>query len=217
MDLTAVSTGISKRKLKRRVGRGIGSGQGKTAGLGMKGQYASAGARLPSGLFEGGQMPLYRRWPKRGFSHATWDKDYAIVNVGDLSQYPVGLAVDMAMLKATSAQLTDTQANSLTADQKAKRDAGKPFFQRLVSGTFDGVRILGTGDLKAKLVVKASHFSASAKEKIEKAGGTAEVLPGPKKLVRNKMKPKIDKKTELANKAKAAAPATPAAPPAPAN
>ena len=63
MDLTSVSTGVQKRKLKRRVGRGIGSGQGKTAGLGMKGQYQSAGARLPSGLFEGGQMPLYRRWP----------------------------------------------------------------------------------------------------------------------------------------------------------
>lgn len=214
MDLTAVSTGISKRKLKRRVGRGSGSGQGKTAGLGHKGQYASAGARLPSGLFEGGQMPLYRRWPKRGFSHATWDRDFAVVNVGDLSQYPAGLVVDMAMLKATSAQLTDVQANSLTAEQKAKRDAGKPFFQRLVSGTFDGVRVLGEGDLTAKLVVKARHFSASAKEKIEKAGGTAELLPGPKKLVRNKMKKKVDKKTELAAKAKAVLPATPAAPPA---
>src|SRR6266545_4931107 len=99
MDLNSVSTGVQKRKLKRRVGRGIGSGQGKTSGLGAKGQYASAGARLPSGLFEGGQMPLYRRFPKRGFSNARFQKDWAIVNVGDLAQYPAGLTVDMALLK----------------------------------------------------------------------------------------------------------------------
>ena len=123
MDLTSVSTGVAKRKLKRRVGRGIGSGQGKTAGLGHKGQYASAGARLPSGLFEGGQMPLYRRFPKRGFSNATWHKNYAIVNVGDLEAFDANSTVDMAALKA----------------------------KRLVVGTFDGVRILGDGDLTKKL------------------------------------------------------------------
>src|SRR5882724_8880151 len=113
MDLTSVSNGIAKRKLKRRVGRGIGSGQGKTGGLGMKGQYASAGARLPSGLFEGGQMPLYRRWPKRGFSNAGFAKDYAIVNVGDLDGFDANSTVDMAALKR----------------------------RRLVVGTYDGVRI----------------------------------------------------------------------------
>jgi len=96
MDLNGVSSGVHKRKLKRRVGRGIGSGQGKTAGLGHKGQYASAGARLPSGLFEGGQMPLYRRWPKRGFSHATWDTKDIIVNVGDIDAvFDAGVVVDM--------------------------------------------------------------------------------------------------------------------------
>src|SRR5438034_9145704 len=99
MDLTSVSNGVAKRKLKRRVGRGIGSGQGKTSGLGMKGQYASAGARLPGGLFEGGQMPLYRRFPKRGFSHATWDTKDAIVNVGDLDEKCDSTAVvEMASL-----------------------------------------------------------------------------------------------------------------------
>ena len=159
MDLTTVSQGVAKRKLKRRVGRGIGSGQGKTSGLGTKGQYASAGARLPSGLFEGGQMPLYRRWPKRGFSHATWDKHYAIVNVGDLDQFDANSTVDVAALKA----------------------------KRLVVGTFDGVRILGEGELSKALTVKADHFSKSALEKIKKAGGTADVLPKPKKPVRNKM------------------------------
>ena len=193
MDLTNVSSGVAKRKLKRRVGRGIGSGQGKTAGLGMKGQYSSAGARLPSGLFEGGQMPLYRRWPKRGFNNAAFQKDWAVVNVGDLDQYPAGVTVDMAMLKATSAPLTDDQANGLTKEQQAKRAAGKPYFRRLVSGTFDGVRILGEGDLTRKVTVRASHFSKGAKEKIEKAGGTAEVLAGPKPPVRNKMKPRPPK------------------------
>jgi large subunit ribosomal protein L15 len=159
MDLTSVSSGIEKRKLKRRVGRGIGSGHGKTCGLGSKGQYASAGARLPSGLFEGGQMPLYRRFPKRGFSRATWSKVFAVVNVGDLEQFDSESAVDMAALKS----------------------------KRLVVGTFDGLRILGDGELTKKLIVKADHFSKSAEEKIKKAGGLCEVLPKPKKPVRNKM------------------------------
>lgn len=159
MDLTSVSTGVAKRKLKRRVGRGIGSGHGKTAGLGHKGQYASAGARLPSSLFEGGQMPLFRRIPKRGFSHATWDKKYAIVNVGDLEGFDANSTVDMAALKA----------------------------RRLVVGTFDGLRVLGDGELTKKLTVKADHFSKSAAEKITKAGGTAELLPKKKPVPRNKM------------------------------
>jgi len=159
MDLTNVSHGVAKRKLKRRVGRGIGSGQGKTAGLGAKGQYASAGARLPSGLFEGGQMPLFRRLPKRGFSNATWRKSFAVVNVGDLEGFDANSTVDMAALKS----------------------------KRLVVGTFDGVRILGDGDLTKKLTVKANHFSKSAEEKIKKTGGTIEVLAKPKPPARNKM------------------------------
>jgi large subunit ribosomal protein L15 len=165
MDLTTVSTGIKKRKLKRRVGRGIGSGQGKTGGLGMKGQYSSAGARLPGGLFEGGQMPLYRRFPKRGFSNAAFQKDYAVVNVSELNAFDAGSLVDLAALKA----------------------------KRLVVGTFDGIRILGDGDLAKKLTVKADHFSKSAKEKIEKAGGAIDLIPPPKKPVRNKMKPRPPK------------------------
>ncbi|MBP3960026.1 50S ribosomal protein L15 [Gemmata sp. G18] len=162
MDLTTVSSpGVDKRKLKRRVGRGIGSGHGKTCGLGHKGQYASAGARLPSGLFEGGQMPLFRRWPKRGFSHATWDKTAAVVNVGDLDQFDANSTVDMASLKD----------------------------RRLVVGTFDHLRILGDGAtvLTKKLTVRADHFTKAAKAAIEKAGGTCDVIPKPKKPVRNKM------------------------------
>ncbi len=176
MDLTSVSSScVSKRMLKRRVGRGIGSSQGKTSGRGTKGQYASAGADLPSGLFEGGQMPLYRRWPKRGFSHATWDKHYAIVNVSDLEQFDANSTVDMAALKS----------------------------RRLVVGTFDGLRVLGDGELTKPLTVKADHFSKTAAEKVKKAGGTADVLPKPKKPVRNKMGSK-KKAQDAARAAKAA-------------
>src|SRR5262249_42863690 len=126
-------------------------------------QYASAGAKMFSPLFEGGQMQLFRRIPKRGFSHATWDKHYLIVNVGDLD-----------------AAFTDGD----TVDREALRRAG------LAKGPADGVRILGNGELNKKLVVRAHHFSKSAAEKIAARGGTAEVIPPPKKPKRNKMKPR---------------------------
>lgn len=162
MDLSTLSHGVHKRKLKKRVGRGIGSGHGKTGSRGTKGQYASAGAELPRAIFEGGQMPLFRKIPKRGFSHGIWDKKFHAVNVGDLNGFPEGSVVD----------------------QKALDAAG------VAKGPADGIRILGTGDLKVKLTIKAHHFSKSALEKIQKAGGTAEVIPPAKKPVRNKMKPR---------------------------
>ncbi len=162
MDLSTVHAGITKRTRKKRVGRGVGSGMGKTSTRGHKGQWASAGAKKPAMMFEGGQMPLFRRIPKRGFSHATWDRHYHVVNVGDLSRFDDGA----------------------TVDQEALKNAG------LANGPSDGVRILGTGELTKKLVVKAHHFSKSAAEKIQARGGTAEVLPPPKKPVRNKMKPR---------------------------
>jgi large subunit ribosomal protein L15 len=165
MDLNGVHSGVAKRKLKRRVGRGIGSGQGKTCGLGQKGQYASAGARLPSGLFEGGQMPLYRRLPKRGFTNARFQKNHAVVNVGDLDGFDANATVDLDGLKA----------------------------KKLVPSSTEGVRVLGDGDMAKKLTIKADHFSKSAKEKIEKAGGVATLIPPPKKPVRNKMTPRPPK------------------------
>src|SRR3954469_22150585 len=113
MDLSTVHQGVHKLKKKKRVGRGIGSGHGKTASRGMKGQYSSAGAEMPKALFEGGQTPMYRRFPKRGFSHATWDKHYAEVNVRDLDQYPAGLAIDMALLKNANPTLTAEQVAGL--------------------------------------------------------------------------------------------------------
>ena len=165
MDLSTVHVGVHKVRHKKRVGRGIGSGHGKTSTRGAKGQWASAGAKKPTSVFEGGQMPLFRRIPKRGFSHGTWDKAYHIVNVGDLNCFDDGATVDAEALKKA----------------------------HLAKGPADGVRILGNGELSKKLTVKAHHFSKSAKEKIEARGGTAELIPGPKKPVRNKMKPRPSK------------------------
>jgi large subunit ribosomal protein L15 len=162
MDLSTVHIGITKRTRKKRVGRGIGSGMGKTSTRGAKGQWASAGANMPSELFEGGQMPLFRRIPKRGFSHATWDRIFHVVNVGDLDAFGDGSTVDAAALKTA----------------------------KLAKGASDGVRILGNGEVTKKLTVKAHHFSKSARAKIEAKGGTCEVIPPPKKPKRNKMKPR---------------------------
>lgn len=166
MDLSTVHQGIHKHRKKKRVGRGVGSGHGKTASRGAKGQWASAGAKMPTSLFEGGQMPLFRRIPKRGFSNATWANTYHVVNVGDLN---------------------DAFAEGATVDQESLKNAG------LAKGPADGIRVLGTGDLKKRLVVRAHHFSKSASEKITAVGGTAEVIPPPKKPVRNKMKPRTPK------------------------
>src|SRR5437763_5243900 len=148
MDLSTVHNGVTKRTRKKRVGRGPGSGMGKTSTRGHKGQWASAGAKKPSEVFEGGQMPLFRRIPKRGFSHATWDRHYHVVNVGDLDQaFAEGDAIDAAALKKAG----------------------------LANGPSDGVRVLGTGEVPKRLVVRAHHFSKSAAEKITARGGTAAV------------------------------------------
>jgi large subunit ribosomal protein L15 len=166
MDLSTVHEGVHRRKRKKRVGRGPGSGHGKTATRGSKGQWASAGAKKPTSLFEGGQMQLFRRIPKRGFSHATWDKHYHVVNVGDL---------DKAF------------ADGDTIDQEALDRVG------LARGPADGVRILGEGEVTKRLVIRAHHFSKSAAEKIAARGGTTEVIAPPKKPKRNKMKPRPTK------------------------
>jgi large subunit ribosomal protein L15 len=159
MDLSTVHVGVVRRKRKKRVGRGTGSGRGKTATRGHKGQWASAGANRPKSTFEGGQMPLFRRIPKRGFSHASWDRHYHIVNVGDLDRFDDGATVGPDLLRQVG----------------------------LAKGPADGVRILGDGELSKRLTVQAHHFSKSATEKITARGGKVEVLPPPKKPVRNKM------------------------------
>ena len=130
----------------KRVGRGIGSGTGKTSGKGHKGQNARSGGGVRPG-FEGGQMPLYRRLPKRGFKNI-FAKQYVTINVEVLEKFENGTEV--------------------TAD--ALKEAG------IISKSLDGVKILGRGELTKSLNVKVAGYTASAKEKIEKAGGKAEVI-----------------------------------------
>lgn len=146
MKLHELSPAAGANRPSKRIGRGPASGQGKTAGKGHKGQKARSGGSIRPG-FEGGQMPLQRRIPKRGFNNIFATK-YATVIVAALDKFEDGATVDAAALK----------------------DAG------LISKTLDGVKVLGNGDLKKKLTVKAAAFSESAKAKIEAAGGKAEVM-----------------------------------------
>ncbi len=132
-----------------RVGRGKGSGSGKTAGRGTKGQKSRSGGSVRL-QFEGGQMPLYRRLPKRGFNNKRFAKQYITVNVGDLKGLEEGATVDAALL-AEAGVISLPKVN-------------------------DGLKVLGDGDLTIKLNVKAKAFTATAREKIEKAGGTCEVI-----------------------------------------
>ena len=135
----------SKHSDNFRRGRGHASGNGKTAGYGHKGQKARSGATRPG--FEGGQMPLYRRLPKRGFTNI-FAKQYVSVNVEVLDRFEDGSEVTPEMLKKAG----------------------------VISKTLDGVKFLGRGEVTKKLTVKAAKFSETAKEKIEKAGGKAEVI-----------------------------------------
>ena len=146
MKLFELAPSEGSVKSRKRVGRGHGSGSGKTSGRGHKGQNARSGGGVRIG-FEGGQMPLARRIPKRGFNNIFATK-YAIVNVSDLNNFKDGTVVDTELLIASG----------------------------LVKKVNDGVKILGNGELTAKLTVKAAKFSQSAIEKIEKAGGKAEVM-----------------------------------------
>lgn len=148
MKLHELSAVPGSNKDVKRIGRGVGSGQGKTAGKGHKGQKARAGRGMRPG-FEGGQMPLQRRVPKRGFNNIFADAPLAIVNLGSINK-----AFD----------------EGASVDGKALEDKG------LIRSASSGVKILGSGELTKKLSIKADKFSAGAKEKIEAAGGTAETL-----------------------------------------
>ncbi|MGM0877596.1 MAG: 50S ribosomal protein L15 [Bacillota bacterium] len=146
MKLHELKPAEGSRKTRNRVGRGIGSGNGKTAGRGHKGQNARSGGGVRPG-FEGGQTPLFRRLPKRGFTNVN-RKDFAIVNLETLNRFEDGTEVTPELLLETG----------------------------VVSNVKSGVKILGNGQLEKKLTVKANKFSTSAKEAIESAGGTAEVI-----------------------------------------
>lgn len=152
MKLNEITDNQGARKSRRRVGRGIGSSKGKTGGRGVKGQKSRSGVAING--YEGGQMPIYRRLPKRGFSNAMFAKNYAIVSVGRLQQ-----AVDAKKLDPKK---------PVTAE--ALVEAG--VMRRLG----DGVRILSDGELKAKLDCEVAGASKVAIEKIEKAGGSVKVL-----------------------------------------
>jgi len=147
MELHNLSPKAGSRKSRKRVGRGPGSGNGKTAGRGHKGAGSRSGTKRKRN-FEGGQMPLVRRVPKRGFTNI-FRKELAIVNVGQLDRFPTGSEVTPELLLA----------------------------ERLVSSLGDGIKVLGDGSLKRKLVVKAHAFSRKAQETIEAAGGRCEVIP----------------------------------------
>jgi large subunit ribosomal protein L15 len=146
MELSNLKPKKGARHAKKRVGRGPGSGHGKTSSRGEKGQKSRSGYSRQIG-FEGGQMPLHRRLPKRGFTNI-FKKDYAVVNLADLERFD----------------------NGATVDEAALRQAG------LVKGRNDGIKVLGNGKLSKKLTVSATKFSATAKEAIEAAGGTIQEI-----------------------------------------
>ena len=147
MKLNELQRNIGATHAKKRVGRGPGSGLGKTSGKGQKGQKARSGVSI-SPVFEGGQLPLYRRLPKRGFTNAKFKTTYAVINLADLNRFEDGTVVTPALLKDTG----------------------------LVKKQFDGVKVLGTGKLEKKLTIQANKFSDSALEKIKEAGSKAEVI-----------------------------------------
>ena len=147
MKLHEIIPSAGARTPAWRKGRGVGTGNGKTAGRGHKGQKSRAGGGVRLS-FEGGQMPLYRRLPKRGFNHKRFDPRYVLLNVEDLNRYEDGAVVDLALVAQNGAVA--------------------------VPKTNDGMKVLGRGELSKKLTVKAAAFTKWAREKIEKAGGSAE-------------------------------------------
>lgn len=146
MQLNELSPATGARKKAFRVGRGLGSGNGKTSGKGMKGQKSRAGGGVRTG-FEGGQMPLYRRLPKRGFKNI-FANEYAEINVGTLNRFEDGATVDAVALIEIG----------------------------ILKNVRDGIRILGNGELTKKLTVVANGFTKTAQSKIEAAGGKIEVI-----------------------------------------
>jgi large subunit ribosomal protein L15 len=146
MELNNLKPKKGSRHAKKRVGRGPGSGHGKTSGRGEKGQKSRSGYSRMLG-FEGGQMPLHRRLPKRGFTNI-FKKDYTVVNLADLERFD----------------------NGATVDEAALRQSG------LVNGRLHGIKVLGNGELTKKLTIHAARFSKTAREKIEAAGGSCQEI-----------------------------------------
>ena len=147
MKLNSIIAPDGAKHDRKRVGRGVGSGLGKTSGRGHKGQNARSGGGVRPG-FEGGQLPLFRRLPKRGFKNALFKVRYAVINLSDLDKFEDGAVVTPELLKEMG----------------------------LIKKQLDGVKVLGNGKLTKKLTVKANKFSDAALREIEKTGGKAEVI-----------------------------------------
>lgn len=147
MKLHTLRPNEGAKSARKRVGRGPGSGMGKTSTRGENGQNSRSGGGVRQG-FEGGQTPLFRRLPKRGFSNARFKTEYAVINLSDLNKFENGAEVTPEILKTMG----------------------------LVKNQLDGIKVLGNGTLEKKLVVKAHKFSKIAKAEIEKLGGKAEVI-----------------------------------------
>jgi large subunit ribosomal protein L15 len=146
MRLNTLSPSTGSRKARKRLGRGVGSGTGKTAGKGTKGQNSRSGGGVRPG-FEGGQMPIHRRLPKRGFTNI-FKKSYSLIKISDLARFENGSVVDETDLKKSG----------------------------LVKGRYDGIKLLGQGDIDYPLTLKIHKASKSAVEKIQAAGGTIEFI-----------------------------------------
>jgi large subunit ribosomal protein L15 len=156
MNLSNLKPPKGQKHTKKRVGFGMGSGLGKFSGRGAKGARSISGYSIMRG-FEGGQMPLHRRLPKRGFSNADFKTEYAVINIGKLDKLP-GDVFTVESLMASG----------------------------IVKSLQDGLKVLATGELTRAIKVTAHHFSETAKQKIEAAGGTIEVIPAKVKFVRQK-------------------------------
>ena len=147
MKLNELRTPEGSRQERRRVGRGVGSGLGKTSGRGYKGQKARSGGSI-NPVFEGGQLPLYRRLPKRGFTNGKFRTRYAVINLKDLNVFENGTLVTPALLKEKG----------------------------IIKNQLDGIKILGEGKLEKNLTIQANKFSTTALEKIKESGSKAEVI-----------------------------------------
>ena len=147
MKLNSIHPNEGATTTRKRVGRGPGSGLGKTSGKGHKGQNARSGGGVRPG-FEGGQLPLFRRLPKRGFSNARFKTRYAVINLSDLNKFEEGAIVTPELLKEMG----------------------------LIKNSLDGIKVLGNGKLEHKLTVKAHKFSSKAQSAIESLGGKIEVI-----------------------------------------
>lgn len=147
MKLHELEKNIGATHAKKRVGRGPGSGLGKTSGRGQKGQKARSGGSI-NPVFEGGQLPLYRRLPKRGFTNGKFRTRYAVINLSDLNVFEDGTVVTPALLKETG----------------------------VIKNQLDGIKVLSNGKLERKLTIQAHKFSTTALEKIEESGSKAEVI-----------------------------------------